>query len=207
MAGDRSWCGPLVFENRDHVCISSSVDPCSALASEKRSSGFAALQGLNIATRYLWKPIFTHEELNHLEKRHEVIHATKKRKEHDMEPPLPGSEPNELSASSSPAQAPVQERDAQPPVERKLSFFKRFLKILGPGLITGASDDDPSGIGTYSMAGASLGYATLWMALITFPLMASAQFICAKVGLVSGMGLAGVLRKHYPRWLLYPVVV
>ena len=82
----------------------------------------------------------------------------------------------------------------------------KFWKILGPGLITGASDDDPSGIGTYAVAGASLGYATLWTAIVTFPMMAATQFICAKVGLVSGKGLAGVLRDHYPRWLLYPAV-
>ena len=84
--------------------------------------------------------------------------------------------------------------------------IKRFLKILGPGLITGASDDDPSGIGTYAVAGASLGYATLWTALVTFPLMASVQFICAKIGLVTGRGLAGVVRQHYPRPLLYAAV-
>src|SRR6266581_5024572 len=82
------------------------------------------------------------------------------------------------------------------------SRVKRFFKLLGPGLVTGASDDDPSGIGTYAVAGASLGFATLWTALVTFPLMASVQFICAKVGMVSGMGLAGVLRRHYPRPLL-----
>jgi NRAMP (natural resistance-associated macrophage protein)-like metal ion transporter len=84
---------------------------------------------------------------------------------------------------------------------------KRFLKALGPGLITGASDDDPSGIATYSMAGASQGYATLWTALLTFPLMASAQFICAKIGLVSGMGLAGIMRRHYSRWIVYPAIL
>ncbi len=83
----------------------------------------------------------------------------------------------------------------------------RFLKILGPGLITGASDDDPSGIGTYATAGAQFGYATLWTALVTFPLMASVQFICAKIGMVTGQGLAGVLRQHYSRKLLYPAVV
>ena len=85
-------------------------------------------------------------------------------------------------------------------------LLRRFLKSLGPGLVTGASDDDPSGIGTYAIAGASLGYSTLWTALVTFPMMAAAQFICAKVGLVTGRGLAGVLRQHYPRRLLYPVV-
>ena len=74
--------------------------------------------------------------------------------------------------------------------------------ILGPGLITGASDDDPSGIGTYTTAGASLGLATLWTALVTLPLMAAIQLICAKIGMVSGVGLAAVLRKHYPRWVV-----
>jgi NRAMP (natural resistance-associated macrophage protein)-like metal ion transporter len=90
--------------------------------------------------------------------------------------------------------------------KKNLSPIKRFLKILGPGFITGASDDDPSGIGTYSAAGASLGYTTLWTALVTFPLMSAVQFICARIGLVSGMGLAGILRRHYSRWLLYPAV-
>jgi NRAMP (natural resistance-associated macrophage protein)-like metal ion transporter len=91
--------------------------------------------------------------------------------------------------------------------ERERNPFIRFIKILGPGLITGASDDDPSGIGTYAVAGASFGFGTLWTALISFPLMASVQFICAKVGMVCGQGLAGVLRRHYPRWLLYPAVI
>src|SRR6476660_553137 len=83
---------------------------------------------------------------------------------------------------------------------------RRFFSELGPGLITGAADDDPSGIGTYSMAGASLGFATLWTAILTFPLMSAIQFLCAKIGMVSGMGLAGVLRKHYPRAVLYPAI-
>ncbi len=91
-------------------------------------------------------------------------------------------------------------------MKRERNPILRFLLLLGPGLITGASDDDPSGIGTYSQAGASLGYATLWMAWVTFPLMAAVQYICAKVGLVTGRGLAGVLREHYPKLLLYPVV-
>lgn len=84
--------------------------------------------------------------------------------------------------------------------------FRGFLRMLGPGFITGASDDDPSGIGTYAVAGASLGYATLWTALFSLPLMTAVQYICARIGMVSGMGLTGVLRRHYPRWLLYPVV-
>jgi NRAMP (natural resistance-associated macrophage protein)-like metal ion transporter len=73
-------------------------------------------------------------------------------------------------------------------------------------LITGASDDDPSGIGTYALAGASLGFSALWTALVTIPMMTAIQFICAKIAMVSGMGLARVLRTHYPRALLYPVV-
>ena len=84
--------------------------------------------------------------------------------------------------------------------------IKRLLDRLGPGLITGASDDDPSGIGTYTQAGAALGYATLWTAVVTLPLMIVVQHICAKIGMCSGRGLASVLRKFYPRWLLYPVV-
>src|SRR5881409_1103636 len=92
-------------------------------------------------------------------------------------------------------------------VEREKNPIKRFLMFLGPGLITGASDDDPSGIGTYATAGASLGFATLWTAIVTLPLMAGVQYICAKIGMVSGMGLAGVLRRHYSRKLLYPAVL
>lgn len=91
-------------------------------------------------------------------------------------------------------------------IEREPNPLKRFVKGLGPGLITGASDDDPSGISTYAMAGATLGYAPLWTAWITFPLMAAIQFICAKVGLVTGMGIAGVLRQHYPPSALYAAV-
>jgi NRAMP (natural resistance-associated macrophage protein)-like metal ion transporter len=90
---------------------------------------------------------------------------------------------------------------------RERNPVKRFLKVLGPGLITGAADDDPSGIATYSIAGGSLGFATLWTALLTLPLMSVVQFLCAKIGLVSGMGLAGVLRTYYSRWLLYPTVL
>ncbi|HYS18409.1 MAG TPA: Nramp family divalent metal transporter [Candidatus Binatia bacterium] len=79
----------------------------------------------------------------------------------------------------------------------------RYFRLLGPGLVTGASDDDPSGITTYSVAGASLGYGMLWTALATLPLMAAVQLICARIGLVTGRGLAGVIRRHYPRPFLY----
>ena len=75
----------------------------------------------------------------------------------------------------------------------------RYFKVLGPGLVTGASDDDPSGITTYSVAGAALGYGMLWTALATYPLMAAVQLVCARIGLLTGEGLAAVLRRHYPR--------
>jgi len=83
------------------------------------------------------------------------------------------------------------------------SKLKRFWKLLGPGLITGASDDDPSGIATYSQAGAGFGLSTLWTALIAFPLMASIQQMCARIGLVTQQGLTGTLKTHYPRPVLY----
>jgi NRAMP (natural resistance-associated macrophage protein)-like metal ion transporter len=89
----------------------------------------------------------------------------------------------------------------------RLTTLKRFLKVLGPGVITGASDDDPSGIGTYAIAGASYGFSTLWMALITLPMMSSVQYTCAKIAMVSGRGLAGVLKVHYSKSLLYPTVL
>src|SRR3954470_17918505 len=95
----------------------------------------------------------------------------------------------------------------RPDIEKEPSAFKRWLKSLGPGLITGAADDDPSGIGTYSVAGAALGFATLWTAIVTLPLMTVVQFICNKIGMVTGRGLAGVLRRHYPRKVLYPAVI
>ena len=83
----------------------------------------------------------------------------------------------------------------------------RYFKLLGPGLVTGASDDDPSGITTYSVAGASLGYGMLWTAVATLPLTIAVQLICARIGLVSGHGLAGAVRHHYPRSFLYAACV
>jgi len=91
-------------------------------------------------------------------------------------------------------------------VARERDPVKKAALVLGPGFITGAADDDPSGIGTYSVAGASLGLATLWTALLTFPFMAAVQNICSQLGAVSGSGLAGILKEHYPRRVLYPAV-
>ena len=81
--------------------------------------------------------------------------------------------------------------------------FRRFFSNLGPGLITGAADDDPSGISTYSVTGAAFGYTPLWTAIFSFPLMAAIQIMCARLGMVTGLGLASVIRKHYPRWILW----
>lgn len=82
----------------------------------------------------------------------------------------------------------------------------RLKQFLGPGIITGASDDDPSGIATYSQAGAMFGLATLWTAFIAFPLMTIIQTMCARIGMVTGKGLAGTLKESYPKWVLYITV-
>jgi NRAMP (natural resistance-associated macrophage protein)-like metal ion transporter len=89
------------------------------------------------------------------------------------------------------------------PVKKKLKLWK----ALGPGFVTGASDDDPSGIATYSQAGAAFGLATLWTAIITFPLMAAIQGMCARIGIVTSSGLAKTLKQHYSKALLYGFVL
>lgn len=94
-------------------------------------------------------------------------------------------------------------RDLTLEKSKKQNLLRRSLRALGPGLITGAADDDPSGISTYSVAGAAYGYATLWIALLTFPLMAGVQLMCARLGLVTGRGLAAAVRIYYPRWVLW----
>ena len=90
---------------------------------------------------------------------------------------------------------------------KKPSKLLHFWKRLGPGLVTGASDDDPSGIATYSQAGAAYGLSTLWTALITFPLMASIQEMCARIGLVTSHGLAGTLKTNYSKPVLYVMLL
>src|SRR2546425_530588 len=90
---------------------------------------------------------------------------------------------------------------ASAPTENRA--FRRFFSNLGPGLITGAADDDPSGISTYSVAGATFGYLPLWTAVFSFPLMAAVQLMCARLGLITGQGLAGVIRRRYSRRVLW----
>jgi NRAMP (natural resistance-associated macrophage protein)-like metal ion transporter len=85
--------------------------------------------------------------------------------------------------------------------------LKKYLKTLGPGLITGASDDDPSGIATYSQVGAGYGLGLLWMAPFTFPLMAALQGMCARIGMVTSQGLSHTLKNHYPKAILYLMLI
>lgn len=92
---------------------------------------------------------------------------------------------------------------SRPQTPKSRRRVRRFFSELGPGLITGAADDDPSGISTYSVTGASFGYAPLWTALFSFPLMVSVQLMCSRLGMVTGLGLAGVIRRRYPKWVLW----
>src|SRR5665213_4419045 len=94
----------------------------------------------------------------------------------------------------------------EPPSNSPVSRIKRVLNELGPGIVTGASDDDPSGIATYSQVGAQFGFAMLWTMLFSYPLMAGIQEISAWIGRVTGIGIAGNIRRHYSAWVLYPVV-
>ena len=88
----------------------------------------------------------------------------------------------------------------------RLMKLKSYFKILGPGLITGASDDGPSGIATYSQAGAQFGLGTLWLALFQLPMMIAIQEMCARIGLVTGSGLAGIIKKRYSKKAVYPII-
>jgi len=86
------------------------------------------------------------------------------------------------------------------------SRLRRFWKALGPGLISGASDDDPSAITTFSQAGARYGLSTLWVAILAFPVLASVQEMCARIGMVTQKGITGVVKAHYPKWVLYVLI-
>ncbi len=99
-----------------------------------------------------------------------------------------------------PADSPTPGRTTVPETKRR--GISGFVHLLGPGLITGASDDDPSGIGTYSQVGSQFGYGLLWLALFTFPLMSAVQELCARIALQTGVGLGASLRRKFPRWLV-----
>ena len=87
------------------------------------------------------------------------------------------------------------------------SFLKKLKKLVGPSIITGASDDDPSGIATYTQAGAGFGLHMLWMALFTLPMMVAVQEMCARIGLITKMGLTGLLRVYYPKWVMWCMIL
>jgi NRAMP (natural resistance-associated macrophage protein)-like metal ion transporter len=97
--------------------------------------------------------------------------------------------------------------ETQTPTDPGAEPESSWVRKLGPGLITGAADDDPSGIATYSQAGAQFGFSMLWTVLLTWPLMVAIQVVSARIGRVTGHGLSGNIRKHYPAWLLYGVVL
>src|SRR5437764_722655 len=84
---------------------------------------------------------------------------------------------------------------------------KNWFHSLGPGMITGASDDDPSGIATYSQAGAQFGFGLLWTLIFSYPMMVGIQVISAEIGRVTGKGIAGNMKKHYPRWLMIGLIL
>ena len=112
----------------------------------------------------------------------------------------PLSKPTDLRGKRLPAQI------GKRPARKSALGISKILKVLGPGLITGAADDDPSGIATYSSVGAQFGYGMLWTMPFVYPFMAGIQEISARLGRVSGRGIAGNMRRFYPRWLLYILV-
>ncbi|HWT40698.1 MAG TPA: divalent metal cation transporter [Dongiaceae bacterium] len=113
--------------------------------------------------------------------------------------------PDEQVASAEVVEIPATKRHIFPRLPRKTKI-NRILRILGPGVITGAADDDPSGIATYSQAGAQFGFQTIWSLLLTFPLMVAVQEACMRIGAVTGKGLAAIIRENYSKKLLFTMV-
>ena len=93
------------------------------------------------------------------------------------------------------------------PIAPKRNKFLKYFSLLGPGLVTGAADDDPSGIATYSQTGAQFGYGQLWTALFMLPFMMAVQEACARIGMVTGMGISAVVKKHYSKPVFLPAWV
>src|SRR6202048_3049955 len=122
----------------------------------------------------------------------------------------PGAQPSDASDGAkrsdlAPGGSPPAGRTTLDAAKRK--GLLGFLQLLGPGLITGASDDDPSGIGTYSQVGSQFGYGLLWLALFTFPLMSAVQELCARIALQTGIGLGASLRRKFPGWVVGIAIV
>jgi NRAMP (natural resistance-associated macrophage protein)-like metal ion transporter len=112
---------------------------------------------------------------------------------------------NDTAAQTVNSHRPMMSAEAQS--ERWHLRLRPLLRLLGPGLITGAANDDPSAVGTYAKAGAAFGFSLLWIAPVILPMMSVAVYLSSKMGMVTGMGIAGVLRRYYSRRLLYPVVI
>ena len=119
-------------------------------------------------------------------------------------PPRSRGRPRSLSMASNILRSSLP--GLHPPPTDQTARPAKARRIMGPGLITGASDDDPSGIAPYSQAGAQLGYSLGWTLLLTYPLMCAIQMISAQVGRVTGKGLAGNMRRHYPALVIYPLI-
>src|SRR5205823_6014722 len=96
--------------------------------------------------------------------------------------------------------------ECRPAVSPQRRTLKSALRSILPGLISGAANDDPCAVGTYAQAGAAFGFSFLWTAPFTFPMMAATVYLCSKLSMVTGKGIAGVVRDHYPRWVLYCMV-
>jgi NRAMP (natural resistance-associated macrophage protein)-like metal ion transporter len=102
----------------------------------------------------------------------------------------------------------IKDEDLKEDAPKRVHPAKRIMQsVVGPGLVTGAADDDPSGIATYTQTGAQFGYGQLWTVLYMLPLMIAVQEACARIGAVTGKGIAAVVRDHYSKWILYPMVI
>src|SRR6266436_10012608 len=111
-----------------------------------------------------------------------------------------------LMGTAAGTRKPQEKKTHSAPKNARRGSGVALLQKLGPGLITGASDDDPSGIATYSQVGARFGYGLLWTMILSYPLIAAIQEICARIGRVTGSGLSANLWRYYPKWMLYSVL-
>jgi NRAMP (natural resistance-associated macrophage protein)-like metal ion transporter len=121
-----------------------------------------------------------------------------------VDSPVSGLKNRDMTVNQS--ASPHANETAPAPDIRVAAADRSWLKKLGPGIVTGAADDDPSGIATYSQAGARFGFGLLWTIVLTYPLMVAIQLVSARIGQVTGHGLATNIRRHYPAWLLYGIV-
>src|SRR6202011_424793 len=125
-------------------------------------------------------------------------------------PPERTQTPNALTRNSIRSEPIIQELESAQVIagsSEPVGWLRKTFRLFGPGLVTGAADDDPSGIATYSSVGAQFGASMLWTMLLIYPFMAAIQEISARMGRVTGRGIAGNMRRFYPAWMLYVVIV